>query len=74
MRAEFIDTINNISVQEWNAVFPNVLEGYYFSKTLDESGVDQFTFCYIVVYEGEKIVGAAPCFFVNYQRRLKTTF
>ncbi|HNX91063.1 MAG TPA: GNAT family N-acetyltransferase [Candidatus Omnitrophota bacterium] len=58
--------ISDIPKEHWNAVYPNVLEGYDFFRTLDESNIDQFAFYYIIVYEQKKPVGAAPCFLLDY--------
>ncbi len=66
LRTRVIRKIEDVSFEAWNKVFPNALEGYQFFKTLDESGFDQFSFCYILVYEGKQLVGAAPCFLMNY--------
>ncbi len=78
-RTRVIKKIEEISADEWNKVFQNVPEGYYFLKTMDESNFDQFFFYYILVYERKQLgphrphtghssllVGAAPCFTVNY--------
>ncbi len=66
LRTRVVRKIEQVSPEAWNRVFPNVLEGYHFFKTLDESGFDQFSFYYILVYEAKRLVGAAPCFFVDY--------
>ena len=58
--------IEDVPFEEWGRVFPDVLEGYYFFKTLDESGFEQFAFYYILVYERKRLVGAAPCFLMDY--------
>ena len=58
--------IEDIPQEEWDRVFPNVLEGYNFFKSLDESEFDQFSFYYIMVYDGDVAVGAAPCFSLKY--------
>ena len=65
-RTRVIRKIEKISPDEWNKIFPKVPEGYYFLKTLDESNFDQFSFYYILVYEHQQLIGAAPCFTVNY--------
>ena len=70
-RIEIVRKIEDIPLQDWNRVFPNVLEGYPFFKTLDESGFEQFSFYYILVYDDFTLVGAAPCFLMNYP--LETT-
>ncbi len=76
LRTRVIRKIEEVSADEWNKIFPNVPESYFFLKTLDESNFDQFSFYYILVYEHKKLgppaghssllVGAAPCFSVNY--------
>lgn len=78
-RTRVIKKIEDIPSEEFNKVFPPVHERYHFLKTLDESKFDQFSFSYILVYErkqsfpdrpnaelSSKLVGAAPCFTVNY--------
>jgi predicted N-acyltransferase len=66
LRTKVLRRIEEISPQEWNAIFPDVLEGYNFFKTLDESNLDQFSFYYILVYDRKTLVGATSCFIVNY--------
>ncbi len=66
LRTKVVRKIEDVPFEEWGRVFPDVLEGYYFFKTLDESGFDQFAFYYILAYEGERLVGAAPCFLLDY--------
>lgn len=58
--------IAEIPAGDWNKVFPDVLEGYDFFRTLDESNLEQFSFYYIMVYEKGAPVGATACFLVNY--------
>lgn len=58
--------ITEIPPDHWNKVFPDVLESYDFFKTLDESGLGQFSFYYIMVYDRKTPVGATACFLMNY--------
>ena len=58
--------IEDIPQGDWDKVFPNVLESYDFFKALDESKLEQFSFYYIMVYDGGIAVGAAPCFSMKY--------
>ncbi len=58
--------IEEIPREDWESVYPDVLEGYDFFRSLDESNFEQFSFYYIVVYDGAKAVGAAPCFLLKY--------
>ena len=66
LRTKVFRKMEEISPAEWNRVFPDVLESRSFFKTLDESGFEQFSFYYILVYEGDTPVGAATCFRMDY--------
>ena len=66
LRTKVIPRIEAVSPEEFNRLFPHVPERYHFFKTLDESGFDQFSFYYILVYKHQQLVAAAPCFSVNY--------
>jgi len=72
--------IEDISREEWNRVFPDVLEGYDFLKTIAQSGFDQFSFYYIMVYHEDVPVSVVPCFLMVYpfsttvQGKLKAIF
>ncbi len=58
--------IKNIPPDDWNSVFPNVLESYDFFKTLDESNLGQFSLYYLMVYNRKTPVAATVCFSMNY--------
>lgn len=58
--------IEEIPKDEWDKVFPDVLDGYSFFKSIDESDFKQFSFRYILVYDKDTLVGVAPCFVMNY--------
>ncbi len=58
--------IEEIPEAAWRGVFPSVLENYTYFKALDESGFEQFSFRYILVYEAGEVVGATSCFFMKY--------
>ena len=61
-----VTKIEMVPPDAWNKIFPDVLEGYGFFKTFDESKLDQFVFCYICVYHHKELIGAAPCFMMDY--------
>jgi len=65
-RTRIFKRIEDIPPGEWNGVFPDVLEGYNFFKTLDESRLEQFSFYYIMVYNQKTVVGATACFGLRY--------
>lgn len=58
--------ITEIPADDWNKVYPDILESYNFYKTLDEAGLGQFTLFYIVVYVRKNPVAATACFLVYY--------
>lgn len=66
LRTRVVNRIADISVDDWNRVFPDVLGGYGLSKALDESDIKQFAFYYIMVYDRKVPVGAAQCFLMDY--------
>ena len=61
-----VNKIEDVPRKEWEAVFPDVLDGYDFFKSIDESGFKQFTFRYILIYDGNSLVGVAPSFIMDY--------
>ncbi len=71
LQTRIFNTIKDIPPEHWQQLFPGVVEGYYFFKSLEESHLEQFAFHYIAVYRGKTLVGAAPCFSMNYP--LETT-
>ena len=56
MDIKIVRKIADIPAGDWNKVFPEAGENYYFLKTLDESNLSQFSFYYILVYEDRKSV------------------
>ncbi len=66
LKVKIVKKIEDVSAQEWKSVFPDVLENYYFFKTLDESNFRQFTFFYILVYDQDILIGATSCFIMDF--------
>ena len=66
LTVKVVKKIGDISPGEWNAAFPDILEGYHFFKTIDESDFEGYSFYYIMVYKKGSPVGAAPCFVMDY--------
>ncbi|MGD0336827.1 MAG: GNAT family N-acetyltransferase [Candidatus Omnitrophota bacterium] len=65
-KIKIVRKIEEIPPQDWNNVFPNALENYYFFKTLDGSNLSQFLFFYILVYDNDNLVGATSCFIMSF--------
>lgn len=66
LTAKVTNKIEDIPKDSWDKIFPQTLEGYDFLRSLEETKFDQFSLRYITVYDGDKMVGAAPCFLLNY--------
>ena len=66
LRARITGNISEIPAADWHKVFPDVLENYDLFKTVEESGITQFSFYHVMVYDKKEPVGAATCFLVDY--------
>ena len=66
IKIKIVKKIEEIPPRDWNSVFPDAIENYYFFKTLDESKLPQFKFFYILVYNNNIPIGAAGCFIMNF--------
>lgn len=66
LKTRVVKRITEIPPDDWNKIFPNILESYDFFRTLDESSLEQFSLFYIMVYDRKTPVGATACFLVNY--------
>ncbi|MBF0216390.1 MAG: GNAT family N-acetyltransferase [Candidatus Omnitrophica bacterium] len=63
---EYVRKVSDVQRADWERIYPDDLESYDFFKSLDESGLSQFEFYYILVHAGRDLVGVAPCFFMKY--------
>ncbi len=63
---KIIDSISKIKKQEWDLIFGDIPEGYRFYKALEESGLEEFSFYYVLLYEDEKPVLIAPLFITRF--------
>jgi predicted N-acyltransferase len=65
-RIHIANRIEDIPPDDWHSVYPETMEGYNFLNTLDKSGLKEFTFYYIMVYNNKRPVAAAPGFLMEY--------
>lgn len=65
-RTVVVKKITDIPADDWNKVYPDVLESYDFYKTLDECGLDRFSLFYMMVYDHKIPVAATACFIMDY--------
>lgn len=60
-------TINDILPEEWNNLFAkDLIENYGYQKTLEEGGVKEFTFGYLVGKRNSRIVLILPFFIMDF--------
>jgi predicted N-acyltransferase len=60
------DSVNSISRLDWDRVFRDVPEGYAFYKTLEESGLEEFSFFYALLYKNGRLSLIAPIFTADF--------
>ena len=61
-----LDSISKINRQDWDDLFGDILEGYQFYKTLEESNLKEFSFCYIILYINSRVILIAPVFIADF--------
>lgn len=64
-------SIAQINKTEWESIYPPIVEGYEFFKTIEETLTQQFKPLYITIRKNGALVCAAPCFIMDYP--LETT-
>lgn len=61
-----VDSVREIPEELWTKCFPPQLEGRWWYDALERAGLEsQFEFLYVVIEEGGRPVGIAPCFLMN---------
>ncbi|MDD5194663.1 MAG: GNAT family N-acetyltransferase [Candidatus Omnitrophica bacterium] len=66
LKSKIVRSILEVSVSDWESVYPHAIEGYAFFKTLEQSNMNQFSFSYCLVYDGSTLVGVAPFFTMDF--------
>ena len=66
LKTRVVRNITAIPAEDWDKVYPNVLESRGFFKTLDEASLGNFTLFYIMVYDRKTPIAATTCFLVDY--------
>jgi len=59
---KIVDSVTGIKKDDWDSVFGDIPEGYQFYRTLEESGLAEFTFYYIALYQDGRVSSIAPLF------------
>lgn len=63
---KILDSISQIEKQGWDSVFGDIPEGYQFYKTVEESGLKEFDFYYLALYQEGRIISIAPLFVTDF--------
>jgi predicted N-acyltransferase len=66
-----VDSLAQVDRGRWMALFPGEIEDYAYLTAVERSELDGFRWRYVLVYEGDELVAAAPAFLTDY--RLETT-
>jgi len=64
--SKIVDSVTEIKKDDWDSIFGDIPEGYQFYKTLEESGLKEFTFYYIVLYQDNEVLSIAPLFITDF--------
>lgn len=66
IKTRVVKRADEISPDAWKNAFPPIIESRSFFNVLDDSRLGQFSFYYVLAYERNRVVGIAPCFFLEY--------
>lgn len=67
MIAVVVTSIETIGAAAWNAFLPDETEGYDYHRAVEIAGIPGFALLWIVVRDGERMVGFAPAFVTSYR-------
>ncbi|MDV6330710.1 GNAT family N-acetyltransferase [Asticcacaulis sp. 201] len=71
LEARIFDNIASIDASDWNACFTRPVEDHAYHLAIEASGLVGFGFFYVTIFDGERLIGAAPAFTTPYD--LETT-
>jgi predicted N-acyltransferase len=60
------DSVEDIEKKEWDLIFGDIPEGYDFFKAVEKSNLEQYSFCYILIYKGTSLALIAPLFVTDF--------
>ncbi|HEY2750939.1 peptidogalycan biosysnthesis protein [Phenylobacterium sp.] len=66
LKAQVVDSLAGQDRASWDALFPDVLEGYDYLTAVERAALPGFRWRYILVSEGDLLVAAAPAFHTDY--------
>ena len=67
LRFAIVNTIKDIPESDWERLFPEgPIEGYSYHKTLEESGLKEFSFSYLLARRDEQLVAIIPFFTTDF--------
>lgn len=62
MDYKIVDSISKIEKADWDALFGGQPEGYGFYRAIEESGLKEFSFFYVLLFEAGRLCCIAPVF------------
>ncbi|WP_025659639.1 peptidogalycan biosysnthesis protein [Rhizobium sp. IBUN] len=65
-KATVAHSIREIGRDAWNACFPHEVETYDYLEAVENAGIEGFSWCYVVVYDGPDVMATMPAFLCNY--------
>ncbi|MCX5695468.1 MAG: GNAT family N-acetyltransferase [Candidatus Omnitrophica bacterium] len=66
LTCQILDSVAKIRKNDWDRVFGDIPEGYEFYRTIEESGLKEFTFFYLILYNNQCLVLIAPIFIADF--------
>lgn len=66
-----VDSLAQVERAQWAALFPGEVEDYDYLTAIERSDLDGFRWRYVLAFEGDELVAAAPAFLTDYP--LETT-
>lgn len=70
-RVSIVDSLEAVGQAEWDALFPERIEGYDYLLAVERAGLEGFRWRYVLVRDEGALIAAAPAFHTRYD--LETT-
>lgn len=61
-----LKSLHETTARDWNDCFANELENYDYLLAVEQSGMQNFSWCYVVVENDGKIIAVMPAFLTDY--------
>src|SRR5450432_1486110 len=64
--ARVVESLRTVDRGRWNALFPGDLDDYDYLLAVEQAGIANFRWRYVLVSEGDALLAAAPAFLTEY--------